>query len=255
MNKVWASLFVFLGVMSMVDASDFKKPTKEELKKRLTPEQYTCTQEEGTEAPFKNAYWNHHEDGIYVDVVSGEALFSSTDKFDSGTGWPSFTKPIEENSLRSKTDYKIGLPRTEIRSSLADSHLGHVFDDGPAPTGKRFCINSAALKFVPMSKMKELGYGKYLIHFAEKKHWEVALVAGGCFWGMQELYRTQKGVIYSEVGYTGCATKNAQYTEVKTGTTGHAEAVRIIFDPKVTSYRDLLLYFFKIHDPTTINRQ
>lgn len=254
-RKLIIAILLLGGMIHMSGASDYKKPSKEDLKKILTPEQYSCTQEEGTEAPFKNAYWNHHEDGIYVDVVSGEALFSSLDKFDSGSGWPSFTSPIDQKSINTKTDHKIGVPRTELRSSKAGSHLGHVFDDGPGPTHKRFCINSASLKFISLKDLKEKGYGKYLFDFAKKKNWEIAIVAGGCFWGMQELYRTQKGVLYSEVGYTGGKLENATYTQVKSGSTGHAEAVRILFDPKVTSYQDILLYFFKIHDSTTIDRQ
>ncbi len=139
-----------------------QKPTDAELRQRLTPEQYTVTQQEGTEAPFRNAYWNHHEPGIYVDVVSGEPLFSSLDKFDSSTGWPSFTKPLEPANLCTRDDRKLGVMRTEVRSTGADSHLGHVFDDGPGPGGQRFCMNSAALRFVPVSRLEEEGYGEYL---------------------------------------------------------------------------------------------
>ena len=145
------------------------KPVDAELRKKLTPEQYHVTQMCGTEPPFQNAYWNEHRDGIYVDIVSGEPLFSSLDKFDSGTGWPSFTKPIDKARVAEKSDRTLGMERTEVRSSKSDSHLGHVFPDGPAPIGQRYCINSAALRFVPVGKLREEGYGDYLALFEKKK--------------------------------------------------------------------------------------
>jgi peptide-methionine (R)-S-oxide reductase len=141
---------------------NFTKPSDAELRQRLTREQYEVTQHEGTEAPFRNAFWNDHRPGIYVDVVSGEPLFSSLDKFDSGTGWPSFTRPLDPSATTTHTDHLLLLPRTEVRSRLAGSHLGHVFDDGPPPTGLRYCINSAALRFVPVDRLAEEGYGGYL---------------------------------------------------------------------------------------------
>jgi peptide-methionine (R)-S-oxide reductase len=141
---------------------NFTKPSDAELRQRLTREQYEVTQHESTEAPFRNAFWNDHRAGIYVDVVSGEPLFSSLDKFDSGTGWPSFTRPLDPSATTTRTDHLLLLPRTEVRSRLAGSHLGHVFEDGPPPTGLRYCINSAALRFVPVDRLAQEGYGAYL---------------------------------------------------------------------------------------------
>lgn len=229
--------------------------SKDDLKKKLTPEQYKCTQENGTERPFANAYWNEKADGLYVDVVSGEPLFLSLDKYDSGSGWPSFTKPIDDQNVIEKKDTSHGMSRTEVRSKNADSHLGHVFDDGPGVNGLRYCINSASLKFIPLDEFKAKGFDRFLFDFAIKKHWEIAVLAGGCFWGVEELIRKIPGVITTEVGYTGGSVANAKYEQVKKGNTGHAEAVRILFDPEKVKYTDILDHFFKLHDPTTKNQQ
>ena len=149
--------------------SDFKKPDDADLKAKLSPLQYQVTQHDATERPFQNAYWDNHEPGIYVDVVSGEPLFSSLDKFDSGTGWPSFTKPLVAENVATKTDRSLFMTRTEVRSAKADSHLGHLFDDGPAPTGMRYCMNSASMRFIPVSKLAEEGYGEFLPLFEPVK--------------------------------------------------------------------------------------
>ncbi len=146
----------------------FVKPSDSEIRRKLTPLQYAVTQREDTETPFRNIYWDNHEPGIYVDIVSGEPLFSSLDKYDSGTGWPSFTQPLEPANIRTKTDRLLGFGRTEVRSAHADSHLGHVFDDGPRPTGLRYCMNSAAMRFIPASQLEAEGYGQYAQLFKPK---------------------------------------------------------------------------------------
>lgn len=222
---------------------------------------YRITQQKGTEAPHSHPDWNPHTPGLYMDVVSGEPLFCSLDGYHSGSGWPSFVQPIEPNAVHYTSDHTLDTTRTEVISSIAQSHLGHVFDDGPYPHRTRYCINGHALTFIPKAHLAQKGYGDYTKRFVitladqhAKQH--IAVFACGCFWSVQALFNRAPGVIASVCGYTGGNDQQeATYKNVCSGTTGHAEAVLLYFDPHTISYETLVKMFFKMHNPTTRNQQ
>jgi len=229
------------------DITPLSKERVKELASALDPEAFRVTQQSGTERAFCGNLVDNKKDGTYCCVVCGLPLFASNSKFNSGTGWPSFFAPVDRAHVAEREDDSHGMKRVEINCARCGAHLGHVFEDGPKPTGLRYCLNSAALKFVEK--------GSEMPSESKPIKTETAYFAGGCFWGIEHIFQQAPGVISAESGYMQGQTDKPTYREVCDGDTGHAEAVRVVFDPTVITYRQLLQGFFKMHDPTQVNRQ
>ena len=244
-----------------LDMSQKVKKSEKEWKASLTPEQFEVMRKCGTERPFSGKYNDFWEKGVYVCAGCGTPLFKSEVKYEHGTGWPSFTTPVDEKAIEYRDDYSLLVKRIEVRCGTCGAHLGHVFDDGPEPTFLHYCVNSAALEFKPEAAGKgttltaSATTGSSAATAAAASGMETATFAAGCFWGVEYKMGKLPGVVSTVVGYTGGTTVNPSYEQVCTDKTGHAEAVQVTYDPGRLSYADLVRHFFSIHDPTQVDRQ
>ncbi len=235
------------------DISPLPKNMVRALAGDLDPFARTVACAAGTERAFTGEFWDANDEGTYVCVVCGLPLFSSTTKFDSGSGWPSYFEPFDPDHIVEEVDTNHGMVRKEVRCARSGTHLGHVFDDGPPPSGKRYCINSASLDFVPQGQPTPSLRNPYPHEAASEPG--VATFGAGCFWGVESAFRQVSGVVDAQVGYSGGSVEDPSYEHVCTGTTGHAEAIEVGFDPEKVSFGELLDVFFACHDPTQLNRQ